>query len=141
MYQPSRTELFSGLPDQGLPWGRLTFSYVTQLCLLGAFLAISLLHPLVLDPPTRDYHFVRLVETPPIENHLPAPVRFVASQQPALETPALVLRPAEEPRRVPKAQQVDAPKVEISAASPLNLPPASVSIPRQLVKTDVFSTG
>jgi len=141
MYQPSRTALFSGLPDPGLPWSRLIFSYVTQLGFLVGFLCIGLLHPLILDLPARDYHFVRLVETPPIENHQPAPVRFIASHQPSLETPALVLRPPEEPRHLSKPQQVDAPKVEISAAPPLSLPPTSVSIPRQLVKTDVFSTG
>ena len=141
MYTPSRTDWFSTLPDPGMPWGRFAFSYVTHCVVLFGLLAIGLMHPLGLDQPLRDYHFIRLVETPPIENHQPAPVRFLPSRVEVAETPSLVLHPSEEPRQPAKPQAIVPPKVEIAATEPLSLPPAAASLPRQLVKTDVFSTG
>ena len=142
MYTPSRTDLFATLPDPGMPWGRFAFSYVTHCAILFGLLTIGLMHPLGLDQPIRDYHFIRLVETPPIENHQPAPVRFQPSHVEVAEAPGLVLHPSEEPRQpTAKTQAVAPPKVEIATTQPLDLPPSAVSLPRQLVKTDVFSTG
>jgi TonB family protein len=142
MYTPSRTELFSTLPDPGMPWGRFLFSFATHFAALFALLTIGLMHPLGLDQPLRDYHFIRLVETPPVENQQPAPVRFLRSHLELAETPSMVLRPSEEP--LPHAEKpvaVPPPKVEMAAAEPLHLPASAASLPRQLVKTNVFSTG
>src|SRR5689334_18090786 len=141
MDQPSSTQLFSVLSGKHAPWQQLAFSYTLHFTLLLASLGIVLLHPLTLESPLHDYHFIRLVETPPVEDLLPAPVRFVTS--PVQPEPAqLALRPAEEPAFRPKPQLVSPPKVEIAAAQPLfQLPPSAPAIPRQLVKTNVFSTG
>ncbi len=142
MYTPSRTEWFSTLPDPGMPWSRFIFSYVTHFGLLFALLAIGLMHPLGLDQPVRDYHFIQLVETPPIENHQPTPARFMPARVEVAETPSLVLHPSEEPKqRAEKPQAVTPPKVQIATTQPLSLPASAASLPRQLVKTDVFSTG
>ena len=118
MYTPSRTELFSTLPDPGMPWGRFLFSFATHFAALFALLTIGLMHPLGLDQPLRDYHFIRLVETPPVENQQPAPVRFLRSHLELAETPSLVLRPSEEP--LPHAEKpvaVPPPQREIPARS------------------------
>jgi TonB family protein len=96
----------------------------------------------VLVPPTHDYHFIQLVSTPPPVNHQPAPVRLIKTPVVArVETPsASALRlPAERPRPKPD-DPLPAPKIEV-ATKPVELPPAAPAIPRELVKTNVFSSG
>ena len=61
-----------------------------------------------------------------------------------LETPpAEVLRvpPPEVKPKIPAEEPPVAPKVEIAATKPVPLPPTAPIIPRQLVRTHVFSTG
>ena len=103
---------------------------------------VGVLHPEVLVPPVHDYHFIQLVNTPPPVNHEPAPVRLIKPPVVAhLETPpptALRLPPEKPKAPVPEAEP--APKVEV-ATERVELPPTVPVIPRQLVKTNVFSTG
>lgn len=106
----------------------------------------AVLNLAVLDPPARDYHFIRLVDTPPPEIVEPAPVREISPPQMARvepTPPAEVLRvPPPEVRPKPPVEEAPvAPKVEIAASKPVPLPPTAPVIPRQLVKTHVFSTG
>jgi len=98
----------------------------------------------VMDQPVHDYHFVRLVETPPPEIHEPAPAVSPPPVVAHIETPpAEVLRvPAPEVKpKTPSEEALVAPQVEIAASKPVPLPPAAPVIPKQLVKTHVFSTG
>jgi len=105
---------------------------------------VGVLHPEVITAPIHDYHFVQLVSTPPPVNLEPAPVKVF--KQPKL---AELVVPSPQALRVPpdirpKIQPelpVAAPKVEVAANKPVELPPAMPVIPRQLVKTNVFSTG
>ena len=68
---------FSLLPDRRPPWKEFILTMGLQG--IGLFLLAwaAVLNLAVLDQPVRDYHFIRLVETPPVENHEPAPVRQI----------------------------------------------------------------
>lgn len=113
---------------------------------IGLFLFtwVGVLHLATLAPPEHDYHFIRLVETPHEVNLEPAPVRVIPPPHEArLETPApetLRIPPEVRPKPIPEDAPA-APKVEIAARKPVALPPTVPVIPRELVKTNVFSTG
>ena len=134
--------LFSMLPERPAPWKEFGLSMGAQSLALLVLAWVGVLHPEVLTPPLHDYHFVRLVNTPPPINHEPAPVRLI--QPPAvahLEPPSpKALRLPPEVRPKPQ-EDVPAPKVEIATVQPLPLLPAAPVMPRQMVKTNVFSTG
>ncbi|MBZ5722053.1 MAG: TonB family protein [Acidobacteriia bacterium] len=112
---------------------------------LLALVWVGVLHPEVLVPPAHDYHFIQLVETPPPVNYKPAPVRLIPAPVSAhLETPspkALHVPADIRPKLVQDAPPVVAPKVNVAVTQPPPLQPANPVIPRQLVKTNVFSTG
>jgi TonB family protein len=137
---------FSLLPNRRPPWKEFVLTMGVQGLALFVFAWAAVLNLAVLDQPVHDYHFIRLVETPPPEIHEPAPVREIPPPRVVahVETPpAEVLRvPAPEVRpKTPPEEVLVAPKVEIAASKPVPLPPAAPVIPRQLVKTHVFSTG
>lgn len=118
------------------------FSMGTQSVALLVLAWVGVLHPEVLVPPVHDYHFIQLVNTPPPVNHEPAPVRLIKPRVVAhLETPSPnALRLPPEKPKVHVDETPAAPKVEV-AAKPVALPAAAPVIPRELVKTNVFSTG
>jgi len=99
-------------------------------------------HPDVLTQPAHDYHFVRLVDTPPPVNHQPAPLRVLKPPvvEQALSPDVLRLPPEIKPKVRPEDPPVP-PKIEVATNKPVPLPPAAPVIPRQLVKTNVFSPG
>jgi TonB family protein len=137
---------FSLLPNRRPPWKEFVLTMGVQGLALFVFAWAAVLNLAVLDQPVHDYHFIRLVETPPPEIHEPAPVREIPPPRVVahVETiPAEVLRvPAPEVRpKTPPEEVLVAPKVEIAARKPVPLPAAAPVIPRQLVKTHVFSTG
>jgi hypothetical protein len=83
----------------------------------------GVLRPVSLPAPAREYHFVRLAETPLPLNHVPAPVRLIpVSREEVTELRSFVTETAD-------------------ANKPLPLPSSPAGIPRQLVRTNVFSTG
>ena len=53
----------------------------TQGLALTLILIVGLLHPQVLAPEARDYHFVQLVNTPPPVKHEPAPLSVLAKPE------------------------------------------------------------
>jgi TonB family protein len=135
--------LFSGLPQKRMPWKEFVLSTGSQGLVVAIGLWIVILHPQVLIP-TRDYHYVQVVTVPAPVNHEPAPVRVIKSTPLAevkLPTPETLRVPAPviKPRIQPEAP-VTPPKIEI-ANKVVTLPPATPVIPKQLVKTNVFSTG
>src|SRR5450755_559367 len=137
---------FSLLPDRRPPWKQFVLTMSVQGLALFVLAWAAVLNLAVLDRPVHDYHFIRLVETPPPEIHEPAPVREIPPPRAIehLETPpAEVLRvPAPEVKpKTPPEEALVAPHVEIAASKPVPLPPAAPVIPKQLVKTHVFSTG
>lgn len=114
----------------------------TQSIALLVLAWVGVLHPDVLVLPAHDYHFIQLVSTPPPVNHEPAPVRLIKPPVAAhLETPSPnALRLPPEKPKVRVDDPPTAPKIEVSA-KPVALPPTAPVIPRELVKTNVFSTG
>ncbi len=107
-----------------------------------AFLAwVRLLYPAVVSPPEHTYRTIGIVSTPVPVNHQPQPLKpqLVAN----LDPPTNALRlPAPQPKAVVKVEDTPAPTVSIAPRKldPLPLSPAPV-IPKQAVKTNVFSTG
>ena len=91
--------------------------------------------------PTHDYHLIQLVNTPTPVNHVPAPIRVAsvpAVAKVAPIHPEVIRKPAETRRtQTPPV----APDIHIAATKPPTLPTAPPAVPRQLVKTNVFSTG
>ncbi len=136
---------FSLLPDRRPPWKQFMLTMSVQGLALFVLAWAAVLNLAVLDQPVHDYHFVQLVETPPPEIHEPAPVREIPPPRVLahIETPAEVLRvPAPEVKpKTPPEEALVAPQVEIAASKPVPLPPTAPVIPKQLVKTHVFSTG
>jgi hypothetical protein len=74
----------------------------------------AVLNLAVLEAPIHDYHFIRLVETPPVVNHKPAPVREIPPPQVArvqtppvevLRVPPPEMRTKISPEEVPVAPQ------------------------------------
>jgi TonB family protein len=130
----------SMLPDRRPPWKEFVFSLGSQSALIVILLWISILHPNILTAPLRDYHAVRLVNTPHPVNHDPAPVRpMKAPPVVRVKTLTEALRLPPVPTRVEHREQPQAPRIEI--ANKLPLQPVVPVIPKQAVKTNVFSSG
>lgn len=132
------------LPDPRARWQKFVFSYGVQSLVVAFALVVALVNPEILEMPMRDYHFISLVNNPPPIPQKPAPVRNFPTPK-----VAEVVIPRPEALRVPKELQapkkivvpdVQAPKVEL-AAKIESIPDTKPAIPKQLVRTNVFSTG
>src|SRR5271166_6090795 len=92
-------------------------------------------------PASARAHAIELVPTPVPVNHepqrqLPRPVLTAK-----LDPPPTALRlPAPQPRPKPAVEDTRAPEVKI-AEKKVDLPPMSTPIPKQIVRTNLFSTG
>jgi TonB family protein len=100
---------------------------------------IPVLHPEVLEGPKKDYHAIELVPTPVPENH--EPQRQLRTPVIAkLEPPPAALRlPVPQPKvnlEVPRP-----PEVKIAEKKLEPVPTPAPVIPKQIVRTNVFSTG
>jgi TonB family protein len=142
MYPTPDHGLFSLLPDRRPPWKEFVFGIGTQSAALLLLGWLAILHPQVLISPGRDYHAIELVNTPVPVDHQPAPLRVLRA--PAMANLAPV--PQNALRLPPESksqlqEEAPAPQVEVAVQKPAPLPPATPAIPRQLVKTNVFSTG
>jgi TonB family protein len=134
--------LFSSLPKWQAPWHEFLLSYGVEAAVILILAWIPVLHPEVLEGPKKDYHAIELVPTPVPENHepqrqLPRPV-FEAKVDP----PASALRlPAPQPQPKPKMEVAPAPEVKIAEKKLDPLPASAPVMPKQIVRTNVFSTG
>ncbi len=131
------------LPVPRTRWGRFVFSYGAQSVIVTFFLITAILHPEVLTPPVHDYHFVSLVGTPPPVPQTPAPVKnFPVPKvtEPVTPRPEAMRVPAELVQKKVPIDEEQAPKVSLAAKKEI-LPDVKPEIPRQPVKTNVFSTG
>jgi len=143
MSAPSSEGLFSSLPRWKTPWSEFVFSYAVQVVILAIFVWVPLLHPEILESTKRDYRSIELVPTPVPVNHepqrqLPTPVHVAK-----LDPPPDALRlPAPQPKPKPKVEDTPAPEVKIADKKLAPLPPSPRPvIPKQPVRTNVFSTG
>jgi TonB family protein len=101
---------------------------------------VGVIRPAVMSMPEHDYHFVQLVNTPPPVNHQPAPLKVFKTRE-LVEPRPDALRLPSEVRRPTEPDVPTAPKVNVAADKPMDIAPGTPVIPRQLVKTNVFSTG
>ncbi len=133
------------LPEPGTRWGKFVLSYGVQSVLLTLFVITAIMHPDVLVPRERDYHFVSLVSTAPPIPQKPAPVRHfpvpVAKvTEPVTPRPEAMRVPTELVRKKLPVPEEQVPKVTLAATKEI-LPDVKVQIPRPPVKTNVFSGG
>ncbi len=125
-----------------MPWSEFVLSYGTQAVVIAIFVWVPLLHPEILQAPKHEVLAIELVPTPVPVNHepqrqLPKPV-LVAELDPP---PAALRLAAPRPQPKPKVEDAPAPEVKI-ATRKLDLPPSTApAIPKQIVRTNVFSTG
>ena len=138
----SESALFSVLPKWKTPWSEFFLSYGVQAVAITILVWIPVLHPEILESPVRDYHAIELVPTPVPVNHapqqqLPRPVVVARLDPPpeALRLPA----PVPQPKRIEPAV---APEVKMAAPKSEVLPPSAAPVvPKQIVRTNLFSTG
>ena len=110
MSQPSLNAPFSLLPDRQPPWKQFVLTMGVQSLALFLLVWLGVLNLAVLDPPLHDYHFIRLVETPPPVNVEPAPVKEIPRSRVArVETPAPEVLRLPPPEVRPKKQPEDVP--------------------------------
>ena len=141
----SRENLFSLLPETRTPWTEFVFSTGAQALVVAFLVWVRLLYPAVVSSPEHTFRSVQLVSTPVPVNHEPQPVRplpkpaFVAQ----LDPPAIVLHlPAAQPKAPAKVEDDPVPTVSITPKKPDPLPLNNQPvIPKEAVKTNVFSTG
>ena len=144
MDAPSSQLTLGLLPEPRARWQKFVFSYGVQSLILTFVLVSAVMHPEMLEIPLRDYHFVNLVNNPPPVPQKPAPVRNFPPPKVAEVVP-----PRPEALRVPKelmppkkvqVPEVQPPKVELAAKLD-RIPDSKPVMPKQLVRTNVFSTG
>ncbi len=141
----SQETLFSLLPETRTPWTEFVFSTGMQAAVVVLLIWVRLLYPNVVAAPEHTFRSIELVSTPVPVNHKPQPP--LRLRQPAviarLDPPADALRlPAPLPKTPAKVHEDPAPTVAIAASKLEPLPPApSPVIPKQGVRTNVFSTG
>ena len=144
MPQSPDSALFSLLPAKRPPWKEFFFGVGAQGVALWLLAWVGVLNPQALISPDRDYHFIQLVNTPAPVNHEPQPVRQLPPPVRAHleEPPPDALRvPADVKTKIQADDPPIAPKIQVVTSKPLSLTPAAPLIPRQPVKTNVFSTG
>jgi TonB family protein len=144
MSQAREKDLFSLLPEKRAPWTEFVCSMGIEAGALFVLAWVGVLHPQILVPVARNYHAIALVSTPPPVNHQPAPVRVFKHVETVVPevAPQAALRLPPEIRRKPVADDPPvAPKIDLAANKIPHFQPKAPAIPRELVKTNVFSTG
>ncbi len=141
-YSASQEPLFALLPKSRTPWTEFVFSTGGQAAAVAFLIWIRLLYPSIISAPEHTYRSVELVATPVPVNLQPQRKRALVAR---LEVPAAALRlPAPQVKATAKAkvEEPTAPAVRVASkkidALPLKVAPV---IPREAVKTNVFSTG
>jgi TonB family protein len=140
--RPNDSILFSSLPKWQAPWTELVLSYGIQAAIVAVFVSIPVLHPEVLEAPAKDYHAVELVPTPVPENHEPQRQLRRPVYEAKLDPPPAALRlPAPEPQPKAKAEEAPVPDVKIATKKLEPVPTPAPAIPKQVVRTNLFSSG
>lgn len=131
----------SMLPDRRPPWKEFLFSIGTQGIVVALLLWVGVLHPNVLVPIAQKYRGVELVSTPHPVDQNPAPVRPIKIAD-EIKAPLEVLKVAPLLPRVPKPlPKDDPPSVPKNETANLPFQPTATVIPKEAVKTNVFSSG
>ncbi len=141
----TESTLFSPLAQWKMPWSDFVVSYSVQAVVIAIVVWIPVLHPEILESPTKDYHAIELVPTPVPFDHAPQRRLLKPTIVARLDPPPGALRlPSPQPLPKPKVEDTPAPVVEVKIANK-NLDPALLStapvVPKQIVRLNTFSTG
>jgi TonB family protein len=141
--QPDDSILFSSLPKWKAPWYEFFLSYGTQIVVIAILIWIPVLHPEILEQPKKDYHAIELVPTPVPVNHTPQRQLPKPVVEAKLDPPPAALRlPAPQPQPKPKVvEEAPVPEIKVATKKLDPLPTTAPVMPKQAVKTNVFSTG
>jgi TonB family protein len=138
----SQVTLFSPLPETKAPWTEFVFSTGAQAIAVALLVWARLLFPAGVSSPHQSFRAVQLVSTPVPVNHQPQPLRQLP--QPVLVArlnPDALRLPARQPKPL-KVEDDPVPAVNIAVKKPDPLPLNTARvIPKEAVKTNVFSTG
>lgn len=135
--------MFALLPEPKSRWRQFVFGYGSQSVAIAILLSLGILRPQLLTRTAKGMRLVSLVNTPPPVNHEPAPIRMM--QRPRVV--AQLRAPIPEnlrltaPRPTREMQEEAAPKIQISQSETPKIAEVKPVIPRELVRTNVFSTG
>jgi TonB family protein len=134
--------LFSLLPKTRTPWTEFALGTGAQALAILCVLWVHLLYPAVVSPHENSYRTIGIVSTPVPVNHQPQPLTKLKPVVVAnLDPPVTALRlPTPQPKAAVKLEDDPPPTVTITPKKLDPLPLAPV-IPKQAVKTNVFSTG
>ena len=133
--------LFSTLPKWRAPWHEFVLSYGVQAVVIAILVWIPVLHPEVIEGPKKDYHAIELVPTPVPENHEPQR-QLRPPVMAKLEPPPAALKlPAPQPQPKAKLELTPPPEVKIAEKKLEPVQTPAPVIPKQIVRTNVFSTG
>lgn len=140
-FQPDAM-LFSSLPKWKKPWYEWFLSYGVLTVVIAIAVWIPVLHPEILEQPKKDYHAIELVPTPVPVDHTPQK-RLPQPVQAKLDPPPATLHlAAPQPQPKPKVvEDTRAPEVKLATKKLDPLPAEAPVMPKQAVKTNVFSTG
>jgi TonB family protein len=140
-YSASQEPLFALLPKSRTPWTEFVFSTGGQAAAVALLIWVRLLYPSIISAPEHTYRSVELVATP-------SPMNLQPQRKPALaarlDVPSDAMRLPAQPKAAPRVKTEDAPAPTVSVAPkridalPLHAAPL---IPKEAVKTNVFSTG
>jgi TonB family protein len=145
-FETSYRHRFFMLVDRRSPWKQVALSTATQGGIVAALLAMVAPHPGILATANREYHLVKLADTPRALSHRAVAARIARSPGTSMLTPSSgpVHVPAANQSRVRVVAQREeatrAPKMDL-AGMLAPLPPAAPLVQQQVVKTNVFSTG
>lgn len=140
----SGSVLFSSLPSWKVPRSEFLVSYGLQAAIAAAFFWVPVLTPQIVQS-KRDYHAIALVPTPVAENHeaqkpLARPV--LAAKLERIAPSAEIRLAAPRARSFTPAADAPAPEVQIASKKLDAIPKLSEpSIPRQILRTNLFSSG
>jgi TonB family protein len=135
--------MFSLLPEPKSRWREFVFSYGSQSVLIAMLLAVGILRPQILTRTARELRLVTLVSTPPPVNHQPAPIRIIQTPKviAQLHSPIPDNLRLVAPRPKLVTPEESAPKIQTSQPEAPKIADVKPVLPRQLVRTNVFSTG
>lgn len=141
-FQPDAM-LFSSLPKWKKPWYEWFLSYGVLTVVIAIAVWIPVLHPEILEQPKKDYHAIELVPTPVPVNHTPQKRLPQPVVQAKLDPPPATLHlAAPQPQPKPKVvEDTRAPEVKLATKKLDPLPAEAPMMPKQAVRTNVFSTG
>jgi TonB family protein len=135
--------MFALLPEPKSRWREFVFGYGSQTIAIAIVLTLGVLRPQILTRTARELRSVTLVSTPAPVNHEPAPIRVIEAPRVVaqLHSPIPDNLRLTAPRPKPTAAEDAAPKLQTTQPEAAKIVDAKPVIPRQLVRTNVFSAG